>query len=234
MASSASASAAATLAGGPGTGAAARLADGPSTGTAARLARERARAILAESRFHSGPIPRPLHGLLHAIGKALESPLEELEELVSSLAVGVPGGTATAWAALAAAVLALSALLAARGARRSLRDPTGDSARAGAARALRASDLERDATAAEAQGRHADAVRLGFRAGLMRLAERQLVDGAPSMLNADVSRALRSEHFDRLASRFEEIAYGGRQASAEDVRRARREWGSVLGSGDGA
>ena len=209
------------------------MASSASTG-AATLARERARAILAESRFHSGPIPRPLHGLLHAVGNALESPLEALEELVSSLAAGVPGGTSTVWAALAAAVLALSAVLATRGARGALREPGGERAGAGAGRAPRASDLERDATAAEAQGRHADAVRLRFRAGLLRLAERELVDGAPSMLNAEVARALESEHFDRLASRFEEIAYGERQAGEEDVRSARREWSSVLGSGDGA
>jgi hypothetical protein len=199
---------------------------------AAALARERARAILAESRFHSGPIPRPLHGLLHAVGRALESPLQALEELVSSLAVDVPGGSTTVWAALAAAVLALTAALAARGARRSLRDPTGGTE--GAARTLRARDLERDATAAEAQERHGDAVRLRFRAGLMRLAELELVDGAPSMLNAEVARALDSEDFDRLARRFEQIAYGGREADAEDVRVARREWSSVLGTGDRA
>ena len=78
------------------------MASSASTGAAATLARERARAILAESRFHSGPIPRPLHGLLHAVGSALESPLEALEELVSSLAADVPGGTITVWAALAA------------------------------------------------------------------------------------------------------------------------------------
>jgi hypothetical protein len=200
---------------------------------AATLARERARAILAESRFHSGPIPRPLHGLLHAVGRALESPLQALEELVSSLAVDVPGGSITVWAALAAAVLVLTTALAARGARRSLRDPTGGGAQ-GAARTLRARDLERDAMAAEAQGRHGDAVRLRFRAGLMRLAELELVDGAPSMLNAEVARALDSEDFDRLARRFEQIAYGGREANAEDVRVARREWSSVLGTGDGA
>jgi hypothetical protein len=210
------------------------MASSASARAAATLARDRARAILAESRFHSGPIPRPLHGLLHAVGRALESPLQALEELVSSLAVDVPGGSITVWAALAAAVLVLTAVLATRGARRSLRDHDGEDARAGGARAPRAGELERDAMAAEAQGRHGDAVRLRFRAGLMRLAERELVDGAPSMLNAEVARALDSEHFDRLARRFEEIAYGGREAGAEDVRVARREWSSVLGSGDGA
>jgi hypothetical protein len=196
----------------------------------AALARGQARAILNEARFRNGSIPRPLHGLLHTVGKALESPLQILDELVSRVGDVMPGGTVTVWALLAAAVLALSALLAARGARRALREPYGPGALAGTGPPLRANDLERDATAAQAEGRHADAVRLRFRAGLMRLAERELVEAAPSMLNAEVSRALRSESFDRLALRFEEIAYGGRDAHEEDVLASRRDWGDLLGS----
>jgi len=197
---------------------------------AAALARGQARAILEQTRFHSGPIPRPLHGLLHAVGSALESPLHALEELVSSLGALAPGGTTTVWAVLAAVVLALSTLLATRGARRALREPHGSGAAAGAGAPLRASDLEREAAAAEAQGRNAEAVRLRFRAGLMRLAEHELIETAPSTLNAEVSRALRSERFDRLARSFEEIAYGGREADTEDVVASRREWSRLLGS----
>lgn len=196
----------------------------------AALARSQARAILAERRFRSGPVPRPLHGLLHTVGRALESPLQLLDELVAKVGNIAPGGTATVWAVLAAAVLALSALLATRGARRALREPYGTGALAGTGPPVRASDLERDATAAQAEGRHADAVRLRFRAGLMRLAERELVAAAPSMLNAEVSRALGSESFDQLARRFEEIAYGGRDAEEGDVLTSRREWSELLAS----
>jgi Domain of unknown function (DUF4129) len=198
---------------------------------AATSARGQARAILDEARFHSSPVPHPLHGLLHAVGTALESPLRVLEELVSSLGSLAPGGTTTVWAILAAVVLALSALLATRGARRALREPHAGIAGAGTGPPLRASDLERDAAAAEARGRNAEAVRLRFRAGLMRLAERELIEAAPSTLNVEVSRTLRSERFDRLARSFEEIAYGGREAQAEDVAAARSEWSQLLGSG---
>ncbi len=197
---------------------------------AAALARGQARAILAEARFHSGPIPRPLHGLLHAVGSALESPLHALEELVSSLGALAPGGTITVWALLAAVVLALSAVLATRGARRALRESYGGVGAAGAGAPVRASELERDAAAAEAQGRNAEAVRLRFRAGLMRLAESEVIEAAPTMLNGEVSRALRSEHFDRLARSFEEIAYGGREADAEDLIASRQDWSRLLGS----
>ncbi|HLH13682.1 MAG TPA: DUF4129 domain-containing protein [Solirubrobacteraceae bacterium] len=203
----------------------ASAADGASA--AAALARGHARAILAESRFHAAPVPRPLHGALHTLGRALEAPLQAIEELVASVAPGVPGGSATVWGALAAALLALGALLATRGVRRALRD--APSARP-SARPPRASDLEREASTAERQGRHADAVRLRFRAGLMRLAELGRVQDAPSMLNGELARALRSERFDVLARRFEEIAYGGRPAAAEDAEASAREWRALLAS----
>ncbi len=196
---------------------------------AAATAREQARAILAEGRFHVSSVPRPLHGVLHAVGRALESPLHAVDELVSKLGVITPGGPTVVWAALAALVLALSGVLAVRGSRRALRDP-GAGTSAGAGPPVRAADLERAAAAAEVQGRHADAVRLRFRAGLLALAESERLRAAPSMLNAEVSRALRSERFDALARRFDEIAYGGRAAIAEDVRTSRREWSRLLGS----
>jgi hypothetical protein len=200
-------------------------------GGAAAVARSQARTILAERRFRQGPIPRPLHGLLHAIGSVLESPLDAVNELVSRLSVSTPGGSTTVWAVLAALVLAISCLLAVRGSRRALRDPAARAGPSGGV-PLRASDLERDAGKAEAQGRHAEAVRLRFRAGLMRLAERELVETAPSMLNADVARALHSERFDTLARRFDEIAYGGSDALGQDTEDARREWSRLLGSGE--
>jgi hypothetical protein len=194
------------------------------------LARSQARAILAERRFHVTPIPRPLHGVLHAIGKALESPLSGLKELVSSLAVGVPGGTSTVWAALAAVVLVASGLLATRRARRALGDPAISRSEAAAGMPLRAGDLQRAAATAEREGNHAEAVRLRFRAGLLLLGASERVAFVPSMSNAQVSQALRSARFDELARRFEKIAYGGQPADEEDAQVARREWARLLGS----
>jgi hypothetical protein len=196
----------------------------------AALARRQAQAILAEPRFHVAPIPRPLHGVLRSIGQLLESPLNALEELVSGLASGTPGGSVTIWAVLAALVLALGGLLAARGARRALGDPGGPRGNRQGESPLTAADLEREAAAAEGAGRHGDAVRWRFRAGLMRLSENELVADAPSMVNAEVSRALHSQRFDALARRFDEIAYGGRPAAEEDVELSRREWSQLLRS----
>lgn len=199
------------------------------TSTAA-AARQQARAILAEARFRSPAIPRPLHGVLHTIGEALESPLNALNELVSRLAVGTPGGSATVWGALAALVLAVSGVLALRRARRSLRVADVTYPARGLGLQMSAAELLRAAEAAEREGCAADAVRLHFRRGLLLLMESKRVSNAPAMLTTDVSRALGSEQFDALARTFDEIAYGGRAATGQDVDASRRGWSTLLRS----
>jgi hypothetical protein len=194
------------------------------------LAQRAAREILAERRFHQAPVPRPLHGVLQALGRAVEAPVQAVEELFSTTTAAAPGGSITVWAALAALVLALSGLIAARRARRSLEGPHDGGAGARVEAQMSAADLQRAAVAAERDGRHADAVRLRFQAGLLLLGESELVAFVPSMSNSEVSRALGSRRFDRLARRFDEIVYGGGHAVAEDVESARREWETLLRS----
>jgi hypothetical protein len=196
----------------------------------AALARREAQSILAEPRFHADPVPRPLHGVLHAIGQVLEAPLNAVEELVSRLGSLTPGGVVSVWGMLAALVLVGCGVLASTRARRSLAEPGVGAIDVPMQPPLSARDLEREAVAAEGLGHHADAVRLRFRAGLMRLAERDRGHISTTMPNAEVARALRSERFDVLASRFDEIAYGGREARPEDVEVARREWQRLLSS----
>ena len=194
----------------------------------AQAARRAARQILDEPRFHAAPVPRPLQGLLHAIGQALAFLPRTVNRLVSALAVSVPGGSAVVWGVLAALLLAVVVLLSLRTTRRLLADPAGGEAGSRAAAPPSASELERAAVAAEREGRLGDAVRLRFQGGLLGLGEREVIDFAPSMSNGEVSRALRSERFDALARRFEEIVYGGRPAAEEDVTVSRREWGQLL------
>jgi hypothetical protein len=195
----------------------------------AALARHQARQVLAERRFHVAPIPRPLHGVLHAIGRALESPLEAIEELVRSLGAGVPGGTAVVWAALAALVLAIGGLATIRHSRRALAEPDGRGSDESPS-PMSARELERAAAVAERELRYAEAVRLHFCAGLERLAEREVVELVTSTPNSVVSRTLSSERFDTLARSFDEITYGGRVAQAEDVQSARGGWHDLLES----
>jgi hypothetical protein len=205
------------------------MASGNSVSEGSASARGLAREILAEGRFHKATVPRPLHSALREIGRALESPLNGLNELVDKLGTLTPGGSPVIWGTLALVVLLASAAIAHRGTRHALREPPG-SAQGNMARLAppSASDLERQAVAAERLGRYGDAVRLRFRAGLLRLADSHIVGEAPSMVNAEIVRVLGSPSFGVLAARFDEIAYGGSAASQEDVQLSRREWTHVL------
>ena len=196
--------------------------------TKSRMAREQVRAILSEGRFHIAPVPRPLHGVLSAIGKALSSPVEALEEAFANVAGVTPGGSTTVFAAIAAVVLAAGAALAFRRSRRALAEPgqKGSNERGGTR--LSGKDLEAAAGTAEGEARYGEAVRLRFRAGVERLSEGHVVAHALSTPNADLSRLLQSERFDSLARTFDEIAYGGRAAQKQDATLARDDWQILL------
>lgn len=191
-------------------------------------ARQLARQILSEGRFHEPTVPRPLHTALREIGHALESPLNGVEEFVNSIASSTPGGAPVVWVVLGLAVVLLGAALARHGLRRTAREDAAASGGAGRPALVRAADLEREAAAAERGGRFAEAVRLRFRAGVLSLSEKDLLRSAPGMVNAQLARSLRSSAFDRLAGRFDEIAYGGAEADEHDAELARDGWTRVL------
>lgn len=192
-------------------------------------ARDAARAILSESRFHAPGVPRPLHGALVAIGNVLQAPFRALGSLVDRVAVGFPGGVTGVWIAVALALLGFAWVFALRRSRQGL---AGDSLPGALGSPERSGDLERAASLAERDGRLEDAVRLRFRAGLARLSERRRITSARTTPTVEISGALRSPHFDLLATRFDEIAYGSSAAVLADVEAARSEWARVL-SGDG-
>jgi hypothetical protein len=195
----------------------------------ADAARHLARAILAQGRFHQPSVPRPLHGVLRAIGQAVSAPVRALGDAVDSVGAIFPGGVVAVWILLGLAAAGASAMLAGRHSRRTLTSDDRAATAGSVPRVERASDLVRAAEAAEREGRLADAVRLRFRAGLLRLAERGTIGTARSTPTVDVSRALRSPEFDALARRFDEITYGGSSPVPADVEAARREWPVVLG-----
>lgn len=196
----------------------------------AQAARRAAAAILRESRFHNPSVPRPLHGVLHDIGKVLQAVGHAVTHAVDRVGGVFPGGTVAVWVLLGLALVAAVAFLARRHSRRAL---LRDSRRAGGlgGRLERAADLEREAARAEREGRFEDAVRLTFRAGLARLAEEGAIRTARSTPNAQLSRLLHSPDFDALAVRFDEVAYGGAPARLADAEEARRRWSAVVGRG---
>jgi hypothetical protein len=198
----------------------------------AETARRQAAEILSEDRFHEPEVPRPLEGLFDWIGERIEpvtgpigAAIADFREWAGDV---IPGSDAGLWVVLAALVLITSALVAAKlGSRRArLIAPGGGWARTG--RREDPTALERAATEAESHGDLEGAVRLRFRAGLLRLAGADLIEWHPSMTSGRVSSAIRSPAFDELAASFDAIAYGGRRAQASDVNLARRKWPRVL------
>lgn len=89
-------------------------------------------------------------------------------------------------------------------------------------------ELERAADSAEAAGEFATAVRLRFRAGLLRLARAGVVEPGQSPTSGQLRRVVAAPEFDDLVSAFDRIVYGRRPASAGDATAARESWKRVL------
>jgi hypothetical protein len=188
-----------------------------------------ARQILSQRRFEPAPLPRPLHGVLNWLGQTFRPEGRAISNAFSAVAGVLPGGGATVWVLLGGGIVVLAGVLATRTIDRALVASSAPGSRLGdAAGSPDARALELAADAAERDGRFEQAVRLRFQAGLLRLDELGVLAYRPSLPNAAVSRRLRSPVFDGLLRRFEEVAYGGRQAAADDAGRARDGWQRVL------
>ncbi len=186
-------------------------------------ARAQARQILSERRFHGSRLPRPFHGVLSWLARHLHFVVRAWNWLS-----GVVGGGDVLWAIVAVIVVAIAAFVALRlGGRR-----TGYEAVASERRAQAGEEdpgaLERAAEDAERQGDLAAALRLRFRAGLLRLGRARVLPLRPSLRTREARRLLRNPRFDRLADDFDEVVYGGRSPVPDDVATARSEWPRVL------
>jgi Domain of unknown function (DUF4129) len=200
------------------------LAAGGARGRDAAAAREEAQRILSERRFRGTRIEGPFRGPLDRLGDMIRS----IRDLVPRLDGTLPGGRAVVWIVLVAAFGGLAWLIAGRTVRRRAAMAAAAAARAPGTRAETPAALERRADEAERRGDHEEALRLRFRAGLLRLDARGAIAFRPSLQTGEVARALRSDAFDRLAADFDDIVYGARPATADDVATARREWDRVL------
>jgi hypothetical protein len=189
-------------------------------------ARQVAREILADPRFHPQRAPRPFAGFFRRLGELVVDPAIRFFQRIGDF---LPSVGSAPWVVLAVLVVVGAALVTVQlSARRGRalgafrRNPrTG-------AESLDPEELERRAEEAERRGDLDAAVRLRFRAGLARLNDAGAVRLRPGLTNAAVSRALRSPRFDELAGVFDEVAYGGRPATDADVATARSAWPAVL------
>jgi hypothetical protein len=186
-------------------------------------ARAQARQILSERRFHGSHLPRPFHGALSWLAVHLHFLVRWWDWLA-----GWVGGVDILWTIVGVIVVAIAVFFALRLAGRTTGYEAAASARRGQAGEEDPRALERQAEDAERRGDLAAALRLRFRAGLLRLGRARVLPLRPSLRTREARRALRNPRFDRLADDFDEVVYGGRSPVPDDVAVARSEWPRVL------
>lgn len=186
--------------------------------------RSEARQIVAREEFRQRRLPDPIRRAFEWIGEKLEP----VGRWFNRLASHVPGRRATLWLILAGAVLVLALVVAGRVAAR--RGPVARRRDAGGRDpgGARPTGLESEAAEAEASGDLERAIRLRFRAGLLRLDEADLIEFRPSITSREIRASLRSETFERLTAMFDEVVYGRRDPDPSDATAARDAWDVVL------
>jgi hypothetical protein len=175
-----------------------------------------ARDVLAERRFQETDLPGPFRGIIRW--------LRDFVPDLGFLGIG-PGWV---WVLLAAVVGGLAWFVARRLLTTRVRAATVHADALAAARDEDPRALERRADAAEAAGDLEAALRLRFRAGLLRLDARGAIEFRPSISTHEVRRTLRDTDFDALAATFDDVVYGGRPPAPDDLAAARDRWPRVV------
>jgi hypothetical protein len=205
------------------------LAQRPTAGAAVEpaAARAQARQVLDQRRFQGTKVPAPLRDVRERIGEALRSLGRPFEDAFRWLANAIPGGSPVLWALLATLVLGAAAFLAGRAGRRRDRAAADGAAEGDAQELISAAALLEEAVRAERRGELEEALRLRFRAGLVELDDRNLIELRPALTNRELLGVVSSETLAELVDGFEAVAYGGRAADEEDLRSARDGWPRV-------
>ncbi len=188
----------------------------------ADAARAAAAAILAERPFGAGGAASGQRSIWAAI-------FDFLGDVASAIFFGAEGSVPlfllTAVAVLAAAGLLGTTWLRRRAGREQRRR---HEAAVAAARPELAADVEAAAERAESQGAYAEAIRLRFRAGLLRLDQRGVLPLDPTMTTGRLQRALRTSDAAAVTRLFDEVVYGGRTATRRDAESAHAGWKAIL------
>jgi hypothetical protein len=186
--------------------------------------RQDAARILSGRRFQESEVPRPFRGFLQWIQDRfgfVARPFEWVAERI-------PGGRFTMWLLLSLAAIALAVVVAQRTAQRRAGRALVRAREGRYAKVTDPRELERRADEAERRGDLEGAVRLRFRAGLLRLGRKDVIPLRESLTSGQVRRLVRLQEFDRLARDHDEIAYGARSARSDDADAARTGWPVVV------
>ena len=162
---------------------------GSATGVDADRAQDAARDVLSQSKFEERDLPRPFQGVLDAIGDALQP----IWNWIYGFADDITGGRPELLlGVLGLLVVVLAVVVAQRLIQRKVKSADDTATFDLTRRGPSASELETMAAAAERAGRLEEAIRLEFRAGLMRLAEKGAIPARPSLTSEEIAEHLRS------------------------------------------
>lgn len=209
----------------------------PGSSTFASTARQQAHGIVDKAPYRTSPshTPRPLAGLFHALGRALNAALgRPARWLYRHLLVHIGHGFQSAfggWWILVVGILAVGLGVAVGVLVVKRRTKVSIDRSRSLALGLSTEDpdeIEQRAADAEQAAHHEEAVRLRFRAGLVRLQRMGIVVNQQSQTDRQLSVMLHSPAFDGLAGRHERIVYAGDSATAADAATARTDWPRVL------
>jgi hypothetical protein len=202
-----------------------QLADDYETVPAGRDPRADAREVLAERRFHEADVPGPFRGIIRWLRDRVPD-LGWLDDLL-------PGGRSIVWVVLGALLIVVAWITSRRLLTTRVRAASAQAQALAAARDEDPAALDRRADAAEAAGDLETALRLRFRAGLLRLDARGAIEFRPSISTVEVRRTLRDDDFDAVATTFDDVVYGGRPPAPDDLAAARDRWPRIVQGADG-
>jgi Domain of unknown function (DUF4129) len=191
-------------------------------------ARELAKKILAEKRFHPSARSAPLRRPLTWLGRQVMAALAPIGRLFALLLRPLFTSPILGGLVLVALIAGLFVATRKYGGRRVQLVSRATLAAAGDA-PVDPKLLEQQADEAAARGDHEAAVRLRFQAGLNRLAKSGRIPES-EVTNGEVRSQLRAPDFDELADDFDEIVYGGRPATSDDSTESRSRWPRLTGS----
>lgn len=93
---------------------------------------------------------------------------------------------------------------------------------------LSTTELEAAADAAAGAGDHEGSVRMRFKAGLLTLDRRGIIEHNETTPLGSIRRAVAAGEFDQVADNFEKVTYSDHVAGAEDTEISRSGWRRLL------
>lgn len=194
-------------------------------------ARDAARQILRQREFRPERTPKPLAGPVQWIGDRLNgiadwlgNAIQDAFSWIFHLFPGVPGFILGVVICVGLAAIVIWLI----GRNRVHTTRVDRSAESSPTEVEDPRRLERAADAATQDGHYALAVRLRYRAGLIRLDRADVIDLRPWNTSAHLTRRLDSRRFDRLTDTFDAVTYGAQPATNADAATARTEWPELV------